>query len=139
MEEEHVRKAEIKKAKKGAGASKRKTTKQVPPPSEEPLASAASTSTASTSAASTSSATTSTATSNLRNRATSTADPESEIDVNVCCTCFVRYEDDIISGSGADWISCTCGRWLHEDCAEDCVLDKDGKEHLCPFCLDIYT
>ena len=116
MEEERARKAEIRKAKKVAGASKKKTTNQVPP-SDEPLASA-----------STSSASTSTA--------APTVAPEGEIDVNVCCTCFVRYEDDLISGSGTDWISCTCGRWLHEDCAEDCVLDKDGKD---PFCLDVYS
>ena len=37
--------------------------------------------------------------------------------------CFVRYEDDIIWGAGTEWISCACGRWLHEDCAEDCVAD----------------
>lgn len=71
--EERARKAEIRKAKKVAGASKKKATNQVPP-SEEPLASA-STSSASTSTASTA------VTSNLRNRAAPTVAPESEIDV----------------------------------------------------------
>ena len=62
-----------------------------------------------------------------------------EIDINVCCTCFISYKDDFISGSGMDWISCSCRRWLHEDCAEDCVIDQDGKERMCtcPYCLDI--
>ena len=44
--------------------------------------------------------------------------------------CFAKYEDDILSGSGAEWISCSCGRWLHEECAEDCVIDNNGKERL---------
>lgn len=50
--------------------------------------------------------------------------------------CFGRYEDDFIRNAGAEWVSCSCGRWLHEDCAEDCHMDE-GKERVCPFCLDI--
>ena len=32
------------------------------------------------------------------------------IDSNVCCTCFRTYDEDVLEGTGADWISCTCGR-----------------------------
>ena len=32
--------------------------------------------------------------------------PNADIDPNTCCTCFVRYEDDIIWGAGTEWISC---------------------------------
>ena len=39
-----------------------------------------------------------------------------EIDVNECCMCFGTYEEDIMEGAGAEWMSCACGRWLHEDC-----------------------
>lgn len=28
-------------------------------------------------------------------------------------------------GHGAEWLFCTCERWLHEDCAED-IVDNDG-------------
>ena len=65
--------------------------------------------------------------------------PGEDIDPNVCFTYFVRYEDDILRGSCVDWISCACGRWLHEDCAEDCVIDCQGEERTCPFCLDILS
>ena len=30
--------------------------------------------------------------------------PNADIDPNTCCTCFVRYEDDIIRGAGTEWI-----------------------------------
>ena len=61
------------------------------------------------------------------------------IDVNVCCMCFVHYDDDVLEGSGADWIFCKCGRWLHEDCMEDFVKDNEGIEQFCSFCVDKYT
>ena len=32
-------------------------------------------------------------------------------------------------------MECACGRWTHEDCVEDCVMDVDGKERFCPVCL----
>ena len=37
--------------------------------------------------------------------------------------------------TGAEWIACGCGQWLHEDCAEDVVLDDKGNERFCVFCL----
>lgn len=55
-----------------------------------------------------------------------------EIDTNVCCVCFGLYSEDV---SGVDWIECACGRWLHEECGEECVVDADGKERFCPTCL----
>ena len=62
-----------------------------------------------------------------------------DIDPNTCCTCFVRYEDDVLQGSGVEWISCACGRWLRKDCTEDCMTDYQGEERTCPFCLDILS
>ena len=53
-----------------------------------------------------------------------------EIDLNECCMCFGTYEDDIMEGAGAEWISCACGRWLHKDCAESRVIDSSGCESL---------
>ena len=61
------------------------------------------------------------------------------IDPNVCCMCFGTYEDDILEGVGAEWISCACGRWLHKDCGEDCIADENGQERFCLFCLDFLS
>ena len=60
---------------------------------------------------------------------------EDEIDPNVCCMCFVTFEEDTIRQTGAEWVPCACGRWLHEDCAEDIEVDSDGNERCCPFCV----
>ena len=48
---------------------------------------------------------------------------------------FVPYDED---QSGKDWVACGCGRWLHEDCADDCIIDSDGNERLCLICLNRY-
>ena len=67
------------------------------------------------------------------------SEPSEMIDPNKCCMCFVTYEDDVLDGAGAEWISCKCGRWLHEDCVEDIVKDSTGDERYCSFCIDKYT
>ena len=61
---------------------------------------------------------------------------DGEIDPNICCTCFVHYNED---EAGGDWVSCVCGRWLHEDCVVDVTIDEEGKERLCPYCLNLFT
>ena len=66
----------------------------------------------------------------------SDAGQEEKIDTNVCCQCGGSYEQDIMEGTGADWLACACGRWLHEECVEDCIRDAEGNECLCTFCLD---
>jgi len=48
------------------------------------------------------------------------------IDPDTCCMCFERYEDDVLEGVGAEWINCRCGRWMHEDCVKETVMDSDG-------------
>ena len=64
---------------------------------------------------------------------------DESIDTDICCMCFTNYEDDVHDGNGTEWISCACGRWLHLDCAEDCITDWNGKERYCPFCIDGLT
>ena len=61
------------------------------------------------------------------------------IDPNICCMCFGSFEDDVCNGDGAGWVSCNCGRWLHEDCVEDYVVNESGAELFCPFCTDGYV
>jgi len=47
------------------------------------------------------------------------ANDNEEIDSNTCGMCFVSFED-VLEGGGAEWIPCSCGRWLHEDCPKLC-------------------
>ena len=56
-----------------------------------------------------------------------------QVNYNKCCVCFVLYEEDQY---GKDWVACACGRSLHEDCADDCIIDSDGNERLCFLCLN---
>ena len=49
--------------------------------------------------------------------------------------CFVNYKDEILNGCVAEWIKYACGRWLHLDCAEDCITDQNGKKYCCPYCI----
>ena len=58
-----------------------------------------------------------------------------QIDVDVCCMCFGEYGDDVLEGIGVEWIACACGRWLHVGCAESRVLDVNGCERFCPYCI----
>ena len=55
-----------------------------------------------------------------------------------CCVCFDTYDEDVALETGRDWVECACQRWLLEECAEDCVIDPNGQERLCPFCLDVF-
>ena len=61
----------------------------------------------------------------------------SDIEEDLCCMCFGSYSDDVIEQSGKDWIQCACGRWLHEDCAEDHRVDQSGQDRFCYSCLDL--
>ena len=49
--------------------------------------------------------------------------------------CFVTSEEDTHKQTGVEWLPCACGRWLHENYAEDIVVDSDGNECFCPFCV----
>ena len=64
---------------------------------------------------------------------------EDTIDESRCCVCFTSYEDDVKERTGKDWVMCACSHWLHEECADDCVLDNTGKERLCPLCLNVFV
>jgi len=44
-----------------------------------------------------------------------------DIDLNVCCMCFQWWHDE---GGGAEWVSRKCGRWMHKDCIEDVVINR---------------
>ena len=48
-----------------------------------------------------------------------------------CAFCYGGYTQD-----GEEWVKCACGRWVHERCMEEVILDDDGAEKFCPFCLN---
>ena len=52
-----------------------------------------------------------------------------DLDSNQCCVCLEMYDGT------TEWVQCVCQRWLHEDCYSDVILDKYGRELLCPFCV----
>ena len=62
---------------------------------------------------------------------------DENIDSNVCCTCFGSYEDDVLEGSGAVWISCACGRCFHGDCMEEYKEGDLGNDRMCPLCINV--
>ena len=47
-----------------------------------------------------------------------------------CSICFEQYDE----GDDEDWVQCGCGRWTHESCISDIVIDASGKELFCPYC-----
>ena len=57
------------------------------------------------------------------------------IDSNVCCVCFRTYEEDQEEETGFSWVKCVCQRWVHEDCYSEVVMDKHGRELICPYCV----
>ena len=57
-----------------------------------------------------------------------------DITQNTCCECLLTYEQDIKQGTGAEWVECVCGRWLHEECIDHVEYDENGQEKLCSSC-----
>ena len=49
------------------------------------------------------------------------------IDQIECCICFELYSRD---QPGMHCIACACGRWLHEDCAKDCLRQERRRAYL---------
>ena len=60
-----------------------------------------------------------------------------DLDQNQCCMCFRTYEEDVLEETEFNWIKCVCERWVHEDCISEVVMDKNGRELICPYCIFI--
>ena len=72
------------------------------------------------------------ATSTLRqSRKKIRCDLDEPIDTNLCCICFGSYDEDI--DTGREWLQCSCGRWIHEDCIDEVVIDNSSGK-VCPLC-----
>ncbi len=48
--------------------------------------------------------------------------------------CTFCYEE--ICQDGKEWLQCACDRWVHEQCLEEIILDDQGQERFCPYCLN---
>ena len=59
----------------------------------------------------------------------------SDFDPNQCCVCFRTYEEDVLEETEFNWIKCVCERWVHEDCINEIIMDKNGRELICPYCV----
>ena len=49
--------------------------------------------------------------------------------------CYVSYEDDVRCSRGEEWVRCACDRWIHSKCIDEVIIDADGKERICSFCV----
>ena len=58
-----------------------------------------------------------------------------DLDQNQCCMCFRTYEEDVLEETEFNWIKSVCERWVHEDCISEVVMDKNGRELICPYCV----
>ena len=47
-----------------------------------------------------------------------------------CSICYEEYDKE----DTEDWVQCGCGRWIHELCITDVIVDATGKELFCPYC-----
>ena len=59
----------------------------------------------------------------------------SDFDPNQCCVCFRTYEEDVLEETEFNWIKCVCERWVHKDCINEIIMDKNGRKLICPFCV----
>ena len=59
----------------------------------------------------------------------------STLNTNQCCVCFRTYEEDKFEQTGLQWVQCVCKRWVHEECYEEVLTDKNGRELICPYCV----
>ena len=60
----------------------------------------------------------------------STVTTEGNTNMWQCSICYEVYNEE----DTEDWVECGCGRWTHESCITDIVIDVSGKELFCPYC-----
>ena len=70
-----------------------------------------------------------------RSVSSSTASNQDPLNTDQCCECLRLYSEDVRMGTGAEWVECVCGRWLHEECIDSIEYNASGKEKLCSFCV----
>jgi hypothetical protein len=73
--------------------------------------------------------------SSIREISQSLASSDTNINDSECCECLCSYDDDVRDCTGAEWLQCSCGRWLHEECVDRVDHDSNGNELLCSYCL----
>ena len=73
------------------------------------------------------------------NSSSSTTVSTSTSSDSTCCECSRSYEEDVRHGTGAEWVRCACGRWLHEECIDSIDYDSSGKEKFCSYWITLYV
>ena len=53
----------------------------------------------------------------------------------VCYECLGSFQQDITEKNGTEWVKCGCGQWIHEDCIDQVVTGRDGKDTMCSNCV----
>lgn len=61
--------------------------------------------------------------------------PVGGMDSDECCVCHGTFTEDAEQGNGSEWLQCSCGRWLHEECVSD-LVNLVVDESLCPMCTE---
>jgi len=69
------------------------------------------------------------------NKVDTNSDSSTQCNNDQCCVCFRTYEEDQEEETGFLWVQCVCQRWIHEDCYSEVVMDKHGRELICPYCV----
>ena len=54
------------------------------------------------------------------------------INTNTCCICFETYEVHVNEENGREWMECSCGQWLHEDCY---FMEPPMPNEFCLYCV----
>ena len=49
------------------------------------------------------------------------------------CAAFVLVSYDKDINTGREWLQCSCGRWIHEDCIDEVVIDNSSGK-VSPLC-----
>jgi len=74
-------------------------------------------------------------TSKLLKEAEQSEDGDVDNEDAVYSECNVSYEDDARNGYGEEWVCCACKRWIHENCIDEVIMDVNGKERFCSYCV----
>ena len=70
-----------------------------------------------------------------QNKVDTNSDSSTQQNNNQCCVCFRTYKEDQEEDTGFLWVQCVCQHWIHEDCYSEVVMDRHGRELICPYCV----
>jgi len=82
----------------------------------------------------------------VKHKPKKTEEKDTTEDNSMCPICSSMYTFDVEEGNGREWIQCTCGIWLHDDCIPEAIVEAIIQEkekekvttdlYCCPECID---